>query len=183
MNAERVVYELMANYISSARIILALSLALVEPLGLWFYAIYILCGFSDVIDGYIARKTNTSSTLGAKLDSIADFVMVVVLIIVLYPLINLTNLIITWIAVIGMIKVSSMGVVYLKFKTFGILHTYGNKLTGLLLFAFPFTLAISQSSVPIYIICGFATISAVEELIIHLKSKELYLNRKSIFIE
>ncbi|MBZ9687499.1 hypothetical protein G9F72_014300 [Clostridium estertheticum] len=45
--------------------------------------------------------------------------------IVLYPIINLSVQIIIWIAIIGIIRAVSMMVVFVKYKTFGILHTYG----------------------------------------------------------
>ena len=45
---------------------------LIEPLSVLFYAIYILCGISDVLDGYIARKSNSVSKSGAFIDSIAS---------------------------------------------------------------------------------------------------------------
>lgn len=170
-----------ANYISIARIFLALTLALAKPLSIAFFAIYLVCGISDVFDGYIARKTDTASKLGGKLDSIADLVMVVVLMIVLYPIINLTVQIIVWIVIIGIIRAVSVMVVFLKYKTFGILHTYGNKITGLVLFAFPLSLAFAQSDVLMCIICVIASISAVEEIFIHLSSNELRINKKSIF--
>ncbi|TGE37242.1 CDP-alcohol phosphatidyltransferase family protein [Desulfosporosinus fructosivorans] len=170
-----------ANYISIARIFLALTLALAKPLSIAFFAIYLVCGISDVLDGYIARKTNTASKLGEKLDSGADLIMVVVLIIVLYPIINPTVQIIVWIVIIGIIRAVSMMVVFVKYKNFGILHTYGNKITGLVLFAFPLSLAFVQPDVLMYIICVVASISAIEELSIHLSSNELRANKKSIF--
>lgn len=170
-----------ANYISMARIFLALTLAFVKPLSIAFFAIYLVCGFSDVFDGYIARKTDTASKLGEKLDSVADLIMVVVLMIVLYPIIDLTVQIIVWIVIIGIIRAVSMMVVFVKYKTFEILHTYGNKITGLVLFAFPLSLAFVQSDVLMYIICVVASISSIEELFIHLSSNELRTNKKSIF--
>lgn len=136
---------------------------------------------SDVFDGYIARKTNTTSKLGEKLDSLADLILVVVLIMVLFPIINLTKQIIVWVVIIGMVRVVSIVVVFIKYKKFAILHTYGNKITGLLLFAFPLSFDFSKSDVFIYIICVAASFSAIEELLIHLRSKELRANRKSIF--
>lgn len=172
-----------ANYISIARIFLALTLALVKPLSIGFLTIYLLCGISDALDGYIARKTDTASELGGKLDSIADLILVVVLVIALYPIINPTVQIIVWIVIIGIIRAVSMMVVFLKYKTFEILHTYGNKATGLVLFAFPLSLAFVQSDVLMYIICVVASISAIEELFIHLSSNELRTNRKSIFVK
>ena len=170
-----------ANYTSIVRIFLALTLALAKPLSIAFFVIYIACGISDVYDGYIARKTNTASKLGEKLDSVADLIVVVVLMIVLYPIINLTFKIIVWIVIIAIIRVVSLMVVFIKYKTFGILHTYGNKITGFLLFTFPLLLAFVQFDVLMYIICVVASISAIEELLIHLSSKELLANKKSIF--
>ena len=41
-----------------------------------FYALYTVAGFSDMIDGAVARKTDTVSELGSKLDAIADIVFV-----------------------------------------------------------------------------------------------------------
>ena len=40
-----------------------------------FLFIYIFTGFSDVLDGYLARKLNAESELGSKLDSVADLIL------------------------------------------------------------------------------------------------------------
>jgi CDP-diacylglycerol--glycerol-3-phosphate 3-phosphatidyltransferase len=37
-----------------------------------FLTLYALCGLTDVADGIVARKTNTQSKTGARLDTIAD---------------------------------------------------------------------------------------------------------------
>ena len=170
-----------ANCISAARIFLALGLFFVQPLGLWFFVIYFCCGLSDILDGYIARKTHTTSKLGAKLDSIGDLVMVAVLTVVLYPVLNPTIQQILWIIFIVIVRVISMSVVFLKFRTFAILHTYANKLTGLLLFVFIPLLVFVESDLLIVIVCLVGSLSAVEELLINLSSKELNLNRKGLF--
>ena len=39
-----------------------------------------------MLDGFVARKTDTVSKLGARLDTIADFVLVVVCLIKLLPI-------------------------------------------------------------------------------------------------
>lgn len=172
-----------ANCISFTRIILSLTLVFVKQSSIVFYIIYLICGVSDVLDGYIARKTNTISKLGEKLDSIADLLMVMVVIYVLYPVINPTVRIVVWIVIIGIIRVISMMVVLLKYKTFGILHTYGNKATGLVFFALPFLTAFSWFDVSLNIICMVASVSAIEELLIHLLSNRLQIDKKSIFTE
>jgi phosphatidylglycerophosphate synthase len=170
-----------ANYLSIARMLLAITLIFVKPLSIAFFIIYLACGISDAFDGYVARKTGTASKLGEKLDSIADFMMVMVLIVLLYPFINLKIQIIIWIVIIGFVKIAAVIVAFIKYKTLGMLHTYSNKITGFMLFAFPLTLSFAKSDVLVYIICAAASISAIEELVIDISSKKFEANKKSIF--
>ncbi|CAB1244425.1 CDP-diacylglycerol--glycerol-3-phosphate 3-phosphatidyltransferase [Clostridiaceae bacterium BL-3] len=170
-----------ANYISVSRIVLSIILVFVNSLGIAFYAIYIICGFSDIIDGFIARKTKTTSRFGAKLDSIADMVVAFVLLFIFYPIINPAIEIVIWIISIAAIRLISMVVALKKYKTFASIHTYGNKITGIFLFVFPILFLYIDTNMLIYIICAVASISAIEELIIQLTSSELQINRKSIF--
>jgi CDP-diacylglycerol--glycerol-3-phosphate 3-phosphatidyltransferase len=171
------------NCISISRIIFSLILFFVKPLSTAFYVIYTICGLSDIMDGFIARKTGTTSRLGAKIDSTADLIMTGVLLFVLYPIINPGTQIIIWIISIGIIRTASMVVALKKYKSFAILHTYGNKITGIGLFIFPILLPHIDTTVLMYIICAVASISAIEELIIQLTSSQMQLNRKSIFIK
>lgn len=171
------------NYISLSRIIFSLILIYIKPLSVAFYAIYIICGFSDIMDGFIARKTGTASRLGAKLDSMADMIMVSVLLVVLYPIVNPATEIVIWIISIAIIRLASMVVAMKKYKTFASIHTYGNKITGIVLFIFPICIPYINTTLLIYIICVLASISATEELIIQLTSSQLQLNKKSIFVK
>lgn len=172
-----------ANLISIARIFLVGLLLLTKPLSNMFYGIYILSGISDMLDGYIARKTKTESKLGEKIDSAADLIMIIVLIIILYPIIMPSSEIIVWIIAIGLIRIASMVIVFLKHNTFGALHTYGNKLTGFILFVFPVFLRLMSSRTIMYSICVIATITAVEELLINLTKNDFDANRKSLFFK
>ncbi|MBU3128709.1 CDP-alcohol phosphatidyltransferase family protein [Clostridium tagluense] len=169
------------NCISFSRIIFSLILIFVTPLSLAFYGIYIICGFSDIMDGFIARKTVTTSILGAKLDSMADMIMTGVLLFVLYPIVNPTTETVIWIISIAIIRLASMVIALKKYKTFASLHTYGNKITGIVLFIFPILLPYVHRNVLMYIICAVASISAIEELLIQLSSSQLNLNKQSIF--
>lgn len=169
------------NCISFSRMIFSLALIFVKPLSVAFYTIYIICGFSDIIDGFIARKTRTTSRLGAKLDSIADMIMIGILLFLLYPIINPKIEIIIWVILIGIIRLVAMIVALKKYKTFASIHTYGNKITGMILFLFPIVIPYIHTTVLMYIICVVANISAIEELIIQLTSGELQLNKQSIF--
>ena len=71
-----------ANAITSLRIIGSVVLLFFDVSSLPFYITYLLCGFSDMIDGTIARKTNAVTEFGSKLDTVADFVFVAVCLII-----------------------------------------------------------------------------------------------------
>lgn len=171
-----------ANAVTLARIPLAVSLLWIPPLGTAFVAIYLLCGISDMVDGFIARKTRTTSALGAKLDSAADFILVAVLVRILYPVLRPPLPILIWIVLIAVIRFAAVGVVWVKHHSLSMLHTYWNKITGFLLFLFPLALAALPATVPISIVCIAASLSAIEELLIDITADELDPNRKSIFV-
>lgn len=171
------------NYISFSRIIFSLILLCVKPLSLHFYVLYIICGLSDILDGFIARKTGTTSKLGAKLDSIGDMIMVGVLLFLIYPIVNPAREVVIWIILIAIIRLAAMIVALKRYKTFASIHTYGNKITGIVLFIMPILLLYINITVLMYIICLFASISAIEEFIIQLRSKQLDLNKKGILIK
>ena len=62
----------MANLITCVRILCAALLAFLPALSPAFYTLYLLAGVSDMLDGFVARRMNTVSSLGAKLDTLAD---------------------------------------------------------------------------------------------------------------
>jgi len=165
------------NYISAGRILLAILLLFIRPLSNVFYFIYALCGLSDMIDGFIARKFKSESKFGEKLDSLADFILMIVLFIILWPFLDIKVYIIFWVICIILIRIVSFVIVFVKFKTVGMVHTYGNKITGFLLFLYPFWI---QSTIFIDVICFIGTLSALEELVIHLTSDQYRGNRRGI---
>lgn len=67
------------NILSFLRIGLSPALLFVSRQPLAFTALYLLCGITDVLDGYLARKWQAESRLGAKLDSLGDFIFWVVM--------------------------------------------------------------------------------------------------------
>ncbi|MGE5494750.1 MAG: CDP-alcohol phosphatidyltransferase family protein [Burkholderiales bacterium] len=169
------------NTITVVRILLSAILLFLKPLSTVFWIIYSLCGISDIIDGYIARKTNSTSMLGAILDSIADIAFISAAIVVFIPIISISKGILIWIILIALVRVVSMFVGYCKYRVFAILHTYSNKATGILLFCFPYLYNSINMKYSASIICAIASISAVEELVIHITSKRLSRDVKGIF--
>ena len=68
----------MANIITGIRILLSVALLFCPAFSPTFYVMYIAAGFSDMIDGAVARRTGTVSEFGSRLDTIADIVFVAV---------------------------------------------------------------------------------------------------------
>ena len=169
------------NLLSCLRIVLSLVLLGVQPLSGVFYILYIICGISDMVDGALARKLGATSALGAKFDGVADMVMIAVIFYILYPFVNLEAHMIIWILVIGSIKIGSIAVILTKYKTFSLTRTYGNRMTGLLMFLLPLLLPFTSATVFIYIICVLASAAAIEEFLINLTSAEFPINKQTIF--
>lgn len=174
--------KIIPNIISLSRVILSISLLYVETFSAIFYLIYVLCGITDVLDGFLARKTNSLSNFGARLDSFADLVMWAVILLVLYPVIKVSNLMLLLIAVVAIIRFSSLSIAFIKYASFSSIHTYGNKLTGIVLFASILLIEYVNADILLIIVLIAAILSAIEELFIQLFSKELDLDKKSYFL-
>ena len=86
----------MANIITGIRILCSIALLAVPPFSAPFYALYLTAGFSDMIDGTIARKTGTASEFGATFDSIADLMFVAVCLIKLIPVLRIKTWLYIW---------------------------------------------------------------------------------------
>ena len=151
-----------ANILTSCRI-LGSVLLLFPAFSLGFYIIYFFCGFSDMIDGTIARRTNTVSSFGSKLDTAADFVFMAVCAVKLLSKMNIPVWLWIWIATIAIVKFTNIIWGFIQRKKLVDYHTFLNKTTGLLLFFLPLTL---QFIVPTYsfaVVCTIATIAAIQE--------------------
>lgn len=153
----------LANIITSLRIIGSIALLFFPAFSVGFCAVYLLCGFSDMIDGTIARKTHAVTEFGSKLDTAADFVFAVVCLIKLLPLLQLPVRLWIWIAAIAMIKASNLVVGFVRGKKLAALHTVLNKLTGLLLFLLPLTFRFIDPVYSVTVVCAAATAAAVQE--------------------
>ena len=152
-----------ANYLSISRIIMSIILAISETFSFPFYIIYIYCGISDMLDGYIARKTKSTSKIGAGLDSVADIIFVIVAIIKILPALYLSKGIIIWIVIIALIKVTNVICAYICYKKLVLPHTIANKITGFILFITPFIIVNTNPIIFQIIICSIATFAAVQE--------------------
>ena len=116
-----------------------------------------------MVDGTVARKTETVSEFGSKLDTGADFVLAVVCLIKLMPVIHAPVWLIVWIIVIAVIKAINLVSGYVMRKEIVVLHTAMNKATGLLLFVLPLTLTFIDLKYSGALVSTLATFAAVQE--------------------
>ena len=152
-----------ANILTGCRILGSILLLFFPAFSAAFYIIYLFCGISDMIDGTIARKTNSTSKLGSQLDTIADLIFAVISLFKLLPAIHIPRWLWIWVCVIAVIKISNILWGYVSKKQFVALHTIMNKAAGLLLFLLPLTISFVELTYTAIAVCTIATLSAVQE--------------------
>ena len=153
----------MANIITIIRILCSIAILFCSVFSPAFYALYITAGVSDMVDGWVARRTHTASELGAKLDTIADIVFVIVCLVKLLPVLDIPNWLYIWIGVIALIKIINIISGFVVQKQFVSIHSMMNKVTGFLLFVFPLTISFINLKYSAAVVCAFATFAAIQE--------------------
>ena len=153
----------MANIITSCRILCSIILLFFPAFSPAFYILYLTAGFTDMIDGTVARKTNTVSEFGSKLDTVADAVFVVVCLIKLLPVMDIPLWLWIWIVIISGIKIINVVSGFICRKNFVAEHTVMNKVTGVLLFLLALTLKFIELKYSAVAVCTIATFAAIQE--------------------
>ena len=153
----------MANILTGLRMAGSILLVFLPTFSLRFYIIYLLCGFTDMIDGTVARKTNSTSRFGEKLDTAADIVFVAAAMIKFLPNLPIPLWLWIWGGGIAVIKISNILFGYVFREEFAALHTILNKVTGLLLFLLPLTQPVVEFRYSSIAVCALATVSAIQE--------------------
>ena len=153
----------MANIITASRILISIVLLFFPAFSPAFYILYITAGITDMIDGSVARKTGKVSEFGAKLDSIADIVFIVVCLIKLFSVISIPLWLYVWIGIIVLIRIINIVSGFIVQNRFVMLHTIMNKATGFLLFILPLTLRFVELKYTAIPVCTVATFAAVQE--------------------
>ena len=149
------------NLISTLRIAGSTSLLFCNVKGWPFWTLYALCGLSDMLDGWLARKLHAESKTGAVLDSVADIIFVACCAARLSQVFEIPVWLWIWAGVIVFIKILNQVSALVVLKRFCFPHTWANKLTGILLFlAAP---AVFWSVIPISIVAAIATFAAAQE--------------------
>lgn len=151
------------HIITALRFLGAIGLLFFDVKATAFWATYFVCGISDMLDGYLARKLNCESKTGALLDSLADLVFVICCCFKLIPALAFPKWLWIWGGAIVAIKVINQISTLVMWKKCFFPHTIANKLTGVLFFfGVPLTFSL-ESIIPVIITAVFATFAAVQE--------------------
>ena len=168
------------NMISILRIPLSIATLVVPPFSAPFWIFYLSSGLTDILDGLLARKLHQESPFGAKLDSIADFAFAGCLMILAVKNMKIPLWLWLCVSVIALLRFASYGIGLYKYHDFTALHTWGNKLTGILIFTSPILYCLCGFIFTGIILCVAAVVSACEELVIIIKSRKLNRDCKGI---
>ena len=154
-----------ANILTGFRILGSVLLLFLPIFSLGFYIVYLLCGFTDMIDGTVARMTNSATRFGEKLDTAADIVFVAAALIRFLPNLPIPLWLWIWGGGIAVVKIGNILLGYVFQKEFTALHTVLNKVTGLLLFLLPLMGAVVDFRYSSMAVCAVATVAALRESI------------------
>ncbi len=131
----------------------------------------IVAGATDFLDGYVARRLHQESRRGARLDSLADNLLLIsagLWIELLHPEIVRENAVV--VAATFVVYMSSIAVGLLKFHHLGNLHLYSSKVAGGLLYSFAVItlLAGIYSQLLLWLAAAAFVISSAETLLAQL---------------
>ena len=145
----------------------------------------ILCGITDFLDGFLARKLNQITEIGSRLDSWADnFLLIsgIIWTVMLLPQIFTENKFI-FLSTLGA-YITFLLIGFIKFGRFANLHLYLSKLTTVILYLFivhAFFIGAYSKSL-FYLTIGISLVSAIEGIIIFLISSEVNENIGSLIL-
>lgn len=177
--------RLLPNALSCLRIALSAALPLFTRQPLLFAAVYLACGLSDALDGYIARRFHAQSTLGARLDSLGDFVFFAVSVYLVWPLLYGTGFVLSCIILIVIVRFCNFVLTRYRFHIWSALHTTGNKIAGGMIFiGLPICILLGRAPLWVAIpVCTIALLAALEETAMLLLSDTYDPDRQSLFTQ
>jgi CDP-diacylglycerol--glycerol-3-phosphate 3-phosphatidyltransferase len=166
----REIYNL-PNFVSIIRILLAPVLfyfALTEK-PVWFLATLMFSGFTDVLDGFLARILGQITAMGSRLDSWGDFTIYTTMAIcawILWPEIVAEEIISYVVIVISFTSPVIVGL--LKFRTITSYHTWMVKVAVVVTFVGYILLFAGWLDWPFRVAAVFCAVAALEEIAITL---------------
>ena len=162
------------NFVTSLRMAGTLCLLFTRPLSPGFYLVYTFTGLTDALDGWLARRLKAQSTLGARLDSVADLVFFGALLVRLLPALwpALPGMLRGAVGVVALVRLAAYAMAAIRHRRFVALHTPLNKLTGAVVFLLPYVLLVSSGVAYGWAVCAIALAAALQEGFLHLRGDD-----------
>lgn len=134
----------------------------------WLGVGVLLASFTDVLDGAIARRWGLVTRMGSRLDSIADHLLTLSL--VLWLALLRPGFVTAHLAVLagwGALAAGAILVGWLRFRRIGDLHLYSAKIAGTLAYAFAVWLLLFGSYHPVafHAVAAIGYVAAAETLL------------------
>ena len=157
----------MANILTGIRILCGLLILCFPAFSGWYYFFYLTGGFSDAIDGTVARKMGAASDFGSKFDTVADFIFTVAVVVKIIHALYIPVWLMIWITIIALIKIGSHLAGCIKYHEFKTVHSGLNKVCGGVAFAAPLFIggdyACQAKLIVVIAICILTSIAAIAE--------------------
>ena len=169
------------NILSVSRMALSVLLLFLPVPSVWFYVVYAVCGVTDILDGFLARKLRCVTRAGSMLDSVADAVLFICLLTRFLMEIEWKLWVAICVAAIAVLRVASVAVGFIRFKKFMVIHTFANKLAGSVVFLSPIIYGIFKSDAAVIIATVIAVLASVEEIMLMLAAEEPDIDKKGWF--
>lgn len=162
-----------ANIITLIRLVGAINLLSLKVGSKPFIIVYTICGMTDALDGFVARKLHIESELGKKLDSISDLAFFSVLMYKIYPILIeiLPEYMMNAIWTIVGIRLACYAFVFVRDKKLASEHFILNKATGLLMYFIPYLIQNEYFKYYGLLIVVVAFVAAIHEFKFHLTNK------------
>jgi len=163
----------MANVLTAIRILCGVLIQCFPTFSGWYYGLYLLGGFTDAIDGTVARKTGEASAFGAKFDTAADFLFTLAMAFKILRTVSFPAWLLIWIMLIAAGKIACHLVGYFRYHDFKTVHSILNKVCGGATFTVPLLIGCDYAhqikTVAVITVCVLATVAAFAEGIAILK--------------
>jgi len=185
MRARKPIYYLINGItiyrILAAPVLLVLILFSRNDIFKWLLAISF---FTDAIDGYLARRYNAISVLGARLDSIADDLTIAMAIIGIVWL-NFHFILSQWvcISILVLLYLIQMGYAYKRYGKMTAFHTYMAKAAAVVQAAFIISFFFTSAPlIWLFYLCALLTgLDLIEEIVLIALLPGYRLNVKGLY--
>jgi len=161
------------NFITCSRILFSICFLFFPAFSIGFYIFYTLAGLTDMLDGATARKMDCETELGSKLDTAADWVFIIAALVKIVPSLDIPLWLLIWVIAILILKIVNVVYGYRLHGGFIAIHSTINKIAGLLVFLFPFTVPYFDIIYPSSILCTVASLATIQEFLLIRNADEI----------